>query len=80
MYIEYSGEKGDFSRFLQYAKDHQLEVHNIQINNGYSWHDQNGKQKTLSYIVTVSSHVQRSHTEIIELLAHEDGILFIEEL
>ena len=80
LYIEYSGEKGDFSRFLQYAKDHQLEVHNIQINNGYSWHDQNGKQKTLSYIVTVSSHVQRSHTEIIELLAHEDGILFIEEL
>lgn len=78
--IEFSGESGEFSKFLQFARSQQLEIHNIQIDSGHTWHDENGTQKTLNYIVTVSSTVPRTHTEIIELLAHEDGIVFIEEL
>ena len=79
LYIEYNTEKGAFSGFLQYAREHDLEVKNIQINKGY-FNDSFEKQKTLSYIVTISSHAHRTHTEIIEILAHEKGIQFIEEL
>lgn len=80
LYMEYDPEQGAFSGFLQYAREHQLEVHNIQVNKGNSWRDQRGKHGTLSYLVTVSSQVHRTHAEIIEVLAHEKGILFIEEL
>ncbi len=79
LYIEYNTEKGAFSGFLQYAREHDLEIKNIQINKGY-FNDSFEKQKTLSYIVTISSHAHRTHTEIIEILAHEKGIQFIEEL
>ena len=79
LYIEYNTEKGAFSGFLQYTREHDLEVKNIQINKGY-FNDSFEKQKTLSYIVTISSHAHRTHTEIIEILAHEKGIQFIEEL
>lgn len=80
LYVEYNTKKGGFSEFLQYAKDHQIEVHNIQISRGYSWHDPDGKRRTLSYIMTVSSQVNRTHTEMIEILAHGNGVLFVEEL
>ena len=80
LYIEYNTKKGGFSEFLQYAKDHEIEVHNIQISRGYSWHDPDGKRRTLSYIVTVSSLPNRTHTEMIEILAHGKGVLFVEEL
>lgn len=80
LYIEYSAEKGAFSCFLQYAREHQFEVKNIQISKGYMWQNSEGMQRTLSYIVTVSSQVHRTHSEMIEVLAHEKGVQFIEEL
>ena len=80
LYIEYNVEKGAFGGFLQYAKDHQLEVGNIRVNKGFFWYEQNGKPGTLSYTVTVSSQTHRTHAEIIEVLAHEKGVQFIEEL
>ncbi len=80
LYIEYNTEKENFSGFLQYAKEHKLEVHNIQISSGYSWRDTGGNIRTLSYIVTVSSQPHRTHAEIIEILAHGNGVQFVEEL
>ena len=80
LYIEYNVERGTFNRFLQYASEHQLEIHNVQISSSYSWRDTGGRHRTLSYIVTVSSLVPRTHAEIIEMLVHEKGIQFIEEL
>ena len=80
LYIEYNAEKGNFSGFLQYAKEHRLEVHNIQISRDYSWGGADEKHRTLSYIVTVSSQTHRTHAEIIEVLAHEKGVQFVEEL
>ena len=80
LYVEYNAEKGAFSGFLQYAREHQFEVKNIQISKGYMWQSSEGRQRTLSYIVTVSSQVHRTHSEMIEVLAHEKGIQFIEEL
>ncbi|MDE6828818.1 MAG: MgtC/SapB family protein, partial [Lachnospiraceae bacterium] len=55
LYVEYNAEKGAFSGFLQYAREHQFEVKNIQISKGYMWQSSEGRQRTLSYIVTVSS-------------------------
>lgn len=80
LYIEYNIEKGNFGGFLQYAREHDLEVSNIRVNKGFSWQEQNGKQGILSYTVTVSSRIHRTHSEILEVLAHEKGIQFIEEL
>jgi putative Mg2+ transporter-C (MgtC) family protein len=80
LYVEYNAEKGAFSGFLQYAREHQFEVKNIQISKGYMWQSSEGRQRTLSYIVTVSSQVHRTHSEMIEVLAHEKGVQFIEEL
>ena len=80
LYIEYNTEKENFSGFLQYAKEHKLEVHNIQISSGYSWRDTGGNIRTLSYIVTLSSQPHRTHAEIIEILAHGNGVQFVEEL
>lgn len=80
LYVEYNAEKGAFSGFLQYAREHQFEVKNIQISKGYIWQSSEGRQRTLSYIVTVSSQVHRTHSEMIEVLAHEKGVQFIEEL
>ena len=80
LYVEYNAEKGAFSGFLQYAREHQFEVKNIQISKGYMWQSSEGRQRTLSYIVTVSSQVHRTNSEMIEVLAHEKGVQFIEEL
>ena len=80
LYIEYNAEKGAFSSFLQYAREHQFDVKNIQISKGYMWQNSEGMQRTLSYIVTDSSQVHRTHSEMIEVLAHEKGVQFIEEL
>lgn len=80
LYIEYNVEKGNFSGFLQYAREHDLEVSNIRVNKGFSWSEQNGRPGILSYTVTVTSQIQRTHPEILEVLAHEKGIQFIEEL
>ncbi len=80
LYIEYNVEKGAFGEFLQYAKEHQMEVGNIRVNKGFFGYERDGKPRTLSYTVTVSSQTHRTHAEIIEVLAHEKGVQFIEEL
>ena len=80
LYIEYNVEKGNFSGFLQYAREHEFEVSNIRVNKGFSWSERNGRPGILSYTVTVSSQIHRTHAEILEVLAHEKGIQFIEEL
>lgn len=80
LYIEYNIEKGNFGGFLQYARENEFEVSNIRVNKGFSWQERDGKQGILSYTVTVSSRIHRTHSEILEVLAHEKGIQFIEEL
>ena len=80
LYIEYNVENGAFSGLLRYAREHQLEVSNIRVNKGFFGYERNGKPGTFSYTVTVSSQIHRTHAEIIEVLAHEKGVQFIEEL
>ena len=80
LYIEYNLEKGNFGGFLKYAREHDLEVNNIRVNKGFSWYEGDGRPGILSYSVTVSSRIPRTHSDILEILSQEKGILFIEEM
>lgn len=80
LYIEYNMEQGNFSEFLQYAREQGLEVGNIRVNKGFSLYEQNGRTGIYSYTVTVSSQTHRTHAEILEVLSQEKGVRFIEEL
>ena len=80
VYIEYNGYKNSFSDFLQYAKENQFEVTNIQVSQEEMIHKEKDKQKTVCYIVTIVSDVKRTHAEMIDILMQAKGIQYIEEL
>ncbi len=80
LYIEYDGNKSSFSEFLQYAKENGFEVKNIQVTQEEFYHKEKGKQRSVSYILTVYSNVKRPHTEMINVLAQAKGIRYIEEV
>lgn len=80
IYIEFNGNKSNFSEFLQYAKENQFEVKNIQVSQEEVYHKEKGKQKIVSYILTVNSNVKRTHAEMIDVLTQAKGIQYIEEL
>ena len=80
IYIEYNGNKGNFSDFLQYAKENGFEIKNIQVSQDEVYQREEGKQKRISYIMSVSSNVKRTHAEMIDVLSSAKGIKYIEEL
>lgn len=80
LYIEYNGAQSAFSEFLEYAKENQFEVSNIQASQKEFYHKEKGKQKTTSYMLSVKSNVKRTHAEIIDILMKAKGIQYIEEL
>lgn len=80
LYLEYNGGKNVFSEFIQYAKDNSFEISNIQVSSDEYYHKEKGKQKTVSYIITVRSNKKRNHAEMIDILSQAKGIQYIEEL
>lgn len=80
LYIEYNEGKNAFSEFLQYAKENNFEVSNIQVSRDEYYTREKGKQRVVSYILTVKSTVKRSHDEMVNILAQAKGIQYIEEL
>lgn len=80
LYIEYNEGKNAFSEFLQYAKENQFDVRDIQVSRDEYYHKEKGKQRIVSYILTVQSKVKRSHAEMIDVLMQARGIQYIEEL
>ena len=80
LYIEYNGGKGAFSDFLQFAREHQFEVANIQVSQEEVFHKEKGKQRCVSYTLSVVSEVKRTHAEMIDILSQAKGIQYIEEL
>lgn len=80
LYIEYNEGKNAFSEFLQYVKENQFDVRDIQVSRDEYYHKEKGKQRTVSYILTVQSKVKRSHAEMIDVLMQARGIQYIEEL
>ncbi len=80
LYIEYNEGKNTFSDFLIYAKENQFDIANIQASKDEYYHREKGKQRMVSYILTVQSKVKRSHAEMIDILTQAKGIQYIEEL
>ena len=80
LYIEYNEGKNAFSEFLQYAKENHFDVSNIQVSHEEYYHREKGKQRTVSYILTVQSKVKRTHADMINILTQAKGIQYIEEL
>ncbi len=80
LYIEYNEAKNVFSDFLHYAKENHFEVTNIQVSRDEYYTKEKGKQRMVSYILTVHSTVKRSHAEMINILTQAKGIQYIEEL
>lgn len=80
LYIDYNCGKGSLGEFLEYARDNQFEVSNIQMSQNEFYHNEKGKQRILSVTMTVVSHTKRTHSEVIDILSKAKGIQYIEEL
>ena len=80
LYIEYNGGKNAFSDFMQYIKEHDLDISDIQANTEEHSLKEKDKPRVVSYIITVKDHKKRSHAEVIDILAHAKGVQYIEEL
>jgi len=80
LYIDYNSEKGSLGEFLEYARENQFEVSNIQMSQNEFYHKEKGKQRMLSVTMTVVSHTKRTHAEVIDVLSKAKGIQYIEEL
>ena len=80
LYIEYNDEDSAFSEFLVYARENHFDVSNVQASQEEYYHREKGKQRTLSYTLTVKSLVKRTHAESIDVLMKAKGIQYIEEL
>lgn len=72
IYIEYDSAQVPFSSFLDYAKEHQFEIINFQIN-----HDM---EKNTAYTLTIASTTKRTHAEMLLVLNDATGVQYIEEL
>ena len=80
LYIEYNEGEKTFGDFLQYAREHDFEISDIQISKEECYSREDRKQNVVSYILTVKSTAKRSREEMIKILMDADGIRFIEEL
>ncbi len=80
LYIEYDKSNNTLSDFLDYAKQNQIEVTDIQLNGTGARSNNSKKIKTISYVLTVKSKTKRTHAELIEILTKADGMRYIVEL
>lgn len=80
VYIEYNESEIPFHDFLQYAKDKQLDITNIQVSRDAPLRRDVNGQLCTSYILTVHTTVKRTHAESIDVLSQATGVQYIEEL
>lgn len=75
IYLEYNGTE-PFSNFLQFARELQFDISDIQI----SKNKLTKGQQLIHVVVVASSQVKRTHAEMLEILSDAPGIQYIEEL
>ncbi|MBR5578991.1 MAG: MgtC/SapB family protein [Lachnospiraceae bacterium] len=80
VFLEFDGGKNAFSEFLEFARQNQFDVTNIQVSQEEFYHKERGKQKTISYTLSITSKVKRTHGQMIDILSKAKGINYIEEL
>lgn len=74
VYVEFRGKK-TFSSFITYAREHQMEVTNIQMNkNKYA------KDVDICAVITLESQVKRPHQEMMMILTQAEGVTYVEEM
>ena len=80
VFLEFRGGRNAFSEFLEYARINQFDVTNIQVSQEEFYHIGQEAEKTISYTVSITSKVKRTHAQMIDILSKADGIQYIEEL
>lgn len=80
VFLEFDGGRNAFSEFLEYARENQFDVTNIQVSQEEVYLKERGRHKTISYTLSITSKVKRTHVEMIDILSKAKGIEFIEEL
>lgn len=80
VFLEFKGGKNAFSEFLEYARINQFDVTNIQVSQEEFYHTGQKNEKTISYTVSITSKVKRTHAQMIDILSKAKGIQYIEEL
>ena len=80
LYIEYNNANSAFSEFFVYARENQIEISNVQASQEEVYPAERGKQRTISYTLTVKSLTKRTHAEVLDVLMKAKGIQYIEEL
>ncbi|MBQ8591792.1 MAG: MgtC/SapB family protein [Lachnospiraceae bacterium] len=74
VYLEFNGKKL-FSTFLTYAREHDFEISNIQINK-----NKHLKTGELSVVLTLESHKKRTHEEMLSIIGSMEDVTFVEKL
>lgn len=80
VFLEFKGGRNAFSEFLEYARINQFDVTNIQVSQEEFYHAGQELEKTISYTVSITSKVKRTHAQMIDILSKAKGIQYIEEL
>lgn len=74
IYLEFNTKKS-FSQFLQYTRENNFNVMDIQMNkNKYA------KDVDLCVILSIKSLVRRSHSEMLAVISAAEGVSYIEEI
>lgn len=80
LFLEFNVIDNVFSEFLEYAREHDFDVTNVQVSQEeYPFEDQR-RRKAISYTLSITSKVKRTHVEMIDILSQAKGVQFIEEL
>ena len=80
IFLEFDGGKNAFSEFLAYARENDFDITNIQVSQEEVYLKEKGRQRAISYTLSVTSKIKRTHVEMIDILSKAKGIRFIEEL
>ena len=80
VFLEFRGGRNAFSEFLEYARVNQFDVTNIQVSQEEFYRLGQEAEKTISYTVSITSKVKRTHAQMIDILSKAEGIQYIEEL
>ncbi len=79
VYIEYKTEKYSFSKYIEYIRNNEFDIINIQ-----AAHDLpdaiTASTGRSGYILTLSSAKKRTHGEMMEILLKEIGVRYLHEL
>lgn len=74
VYLEYTADT-PFRNFLEYAREKQFEINDIQISK-----NKFAKDNTVSVILLAKSLTQRTHSDMVDILSSAPGIHYLEEI